>query len=47
MNKIDNYAVDPGKPAGPKIEFIFIIESDGPWRRGSAAWIEPAFIRER
>jgi len=47
MNKMANYTVDLGKLAGQKIEFIFRVESDGPWRQGSAAWIEPALIQDR
>jgi len=46
-DKIENYDVDLGELAGQKVKFIFRVESDGPWRKGSAAWIEPALIQER
>jgi len=45
MNTIANIMADPGMPHGLKIEFTFRVESDGLWRRGSEAWIEPALIR--
>jgi len=47
VNKMENYEVALGKLTGQKVEFIFRVESDGPWRQGSAAWIEPAPIQER
>ena len=46
-DKIEMYEVDLGKLAGQKAEFVFKVESDGPWRQGSAAWIDPALIQER
>jgi len=47
VDRIENYEVDLIKLAGQEAEFIFRVESDGPWRQGSAAWIEPALIQER
>jgi len=47
IDRIENYEVDLSKLAGQKVEFIFRVESDGPWRQGSAAWIEPALIQDR
>ena len=47
MNNMENYEVDLDKLTVQKVEFIFRVESDGPWRQGSAAWIEPAPIQER
>jgi hypothetical protein len=47
VDKIEAYEVDLGNLAGQKVEFIFRVESDGPWRKGSAAWIDPALIQER
>ena len=47
IDRIVSYEVDLGKLAGQKVEFVFRVESDGPWRQGSAAWIEPALIQER
>jgi hypothetical protein len=47
IDKIEVYEVDLRKLAGQKVEFVFRVESDGPWRQGSAAWIEPALIQER
>jgi hypothetical protein len=47
VNKIENYDVDLGKLAGQKVEFVFRVESDGPWSKGSAVWIDPALIQER
>ncbi|MCX5993193.1 MAG: hypothetical protein NT177_03135 [Chloroflexi bacterium] len=46
-DKIEVYEVDLGKLAGQKAEFVFRVESDGPWRQGSAAWIDAALIQER
>ena len=47
VDKIEVYEVDLGKLAGQKVEFVFRVESDGPWRQGSAAWIDPALIQEK
>jgi hypothetical protein len=47
VDRIENYDVDLGKLAGQKVEFIFRVESDGPWKQGSAVWIDPAIIQER
>ena len=46
-DRIEAYEVDLSKLAGQKVEFIFRVESDGPWRQGNAAWIDPAIIQER
>jgi len=47
VDKIAAYEVDLSTMAGQKVEFVFRVESDGPWRKGSAAWIDPALIQER
>jgi len=46
-NKIEAYEVDLGKLAGKKVNFVFRVESGGPWQQGSAAWIEPVLTQER
>jgi len=46
-DRIEAYDVDLSKLAGQKVEFVFRVESDGPWRQGNAAWIDPALIQER
>jgi len=46
-DRIEAYEVDLSELAGQKAEFVFRVESDGPWRQGSAAWIDPAIIQER
>jgi hypothetical protein len=47
VDRIENYEVDLSELAGQKVEFIFRVESDGPWKKGSAAWIEPALIQQK
>lgn len=47
VNKIEAYEVDLGKLAGKKVNFVFRVESGGPWQQGSAAWIEPVLTQER
>ena len=47
INKTEAYEVDLSKLAGQRVEFVFRVESDGPWRQGSAAWINPALIQEK
>ena len=46
-NKIEAYEVDLSKLAGKKVNFVFRVESGGPWQQGSAAWIEPVLTQER
>jgi hypothetical protein len=46
-NKTEAYEVDLSKLAGKKVNFVFRVESGGPWQQGSAAWIEPVLIQER
>jgi len=47
VDKLEAYEVDLSTLAGQKVDFVFRVESDGPWRKGSAAWIDPALIQER
>jgi len=44
---IETYEVDLSSLAGKKVNFVFRVESGGPWQQGSAAWIEPVLTQER
>ncbi len=44
--KIEAYEVDLSQFAGKKVNFVFRVESGGPWQQGSAAWIEPILTQE-
>lgn len=46
-NEIKSYEVDLAKLAGKKVNFVFRVESGGPWQQGSAAWIDPVLTQER
>jgi hypothetical protein len=46
-DKVEAYEVDLSKLAGKEVNFVFRVESGGPWQEGSAAWIEPVLTQER
>jgi len=45
MNNVESHRLDSRNADGPLTGFSLRFEVDGPWRRGSAAWIEPALMR--